>query len=167
MASVEEHFRSVYTTPFRAPGGGDPPQGQDGGNYASELGELPVDLSHGDDPQKAAAAAVAAQRVKEYLSGLGSSPAAHFARVRTQSFQLPALTPGAGALVPRYLVEADSPLAEESATQSVADPGTAAIINYLLAQVACLTAAINGASIGVVCNGDGTVTVTLTWGASC
>lgn len=71
------------------------------------------------------------------------------------------------SLIPQFRIEPGSPRSPESLlAQATADlSGIYALIAALTARVTVLETMIDGASIAAVCNMDGTITVTLTWGS--
>lgn len=55
--------------------------------------------------------------------------------------------------------------ASSSGGDGVSGPGGTSTVSSLQSQVSTISTQISGASISAVCNGDGTITVTLTWGS--
>lgn len=61
------------------------------------------------------------------------------------------------SLIPQFRLEPTDPVSPEAQAQND--------LSDLAARVSTLETMINGATISAVCNGDRTITVTLTWGA--
>jgi len=94
-------------------------------------------------------------------------PEKHFDRIYSAPFTVPQrrYVQPPHPLIPRYSEETDGAGLGSLGGQSLSQSGAQASLVFANAiAISQLQNMINGATINAVCNGDGTITVTLNWG---